>query len=144
MGMGYYCVLEQPIQGVDPLAVDGKALARAHAHSQSSPNHANSPLSSLDEFFSINPEEALAFAEGEGIDLGDVSLPPVNWNDPNAGLNVVVELLAKFRDKSLSISLPDSAPDSRERVVADLEGIEAVLKAAAKQGVRFYLTCDSP
>lgn len=144
MGMGYYCVLEQPIVGVDPLAVDGKSLAMAHSHSQSSPKHTESPLSSLDEFFSVDPDVALEFAESAGIDLRDVTPPPIKWNDSNAGLSIIVELLARFRDKSFSISLPVSPPELRERVVADLEGIEAVLRAAAKRGIRFYLTCDTP
>ena len=144
MGMGYYCMLEQPIQGVDPLAIDGKALARAHFHSQSLPDHTNSPLASIDEFFSLNPEDALGFAEGEGVDLGDLSLPPVKWNDANAGLKMVSGLLTKFRDKNFSVVLPDSPPDARGQVIADLEGIEAILRAAVERRVRFYLTCDMP
>ena len=142
--MGYYCVLEQPIEGVDSLAVDGKSLALAHFHNQSSPSYSDSPLGTLDEFFSVNPEDTLAFAESEGIDLGDTAPPPVNWNAASAGLKCVGELLVKFRDENVLISLPDSPADLRERVIADLEGIEAILQTAAEREVRFYLTCDTP
>ncbi|HEY6169516.1 MAG TPA: hypothetical protein VI454_15855 [Verrucomicrobiae bacterium] len=142
--MGYYCMLEQPIEGVDPLSVDGKALAHAHFHSQSSPAHADSPLAALDDFFSVNPEDALAFAQDAGIDVADMAPPPVKWIDAGAGLKLIRGLLANFRESDCSISLPDSPPNLRERVVTDLEGIEAVLRIAAERGVRFYLTCDTP
>lgn len=140
MGVGYYCSLERSIQGVDPLAVDGKALARAHFESQSSEGYPDSPFATLDEVFSVDPSAAIAFAESEGIDLDGAKPPPIKWSNAGLGLKIVSELLSKLRDQNNPISLPVSCED----IAIDLEAIAVVLRAAEKEGVRFYLTCDTP
>ncbi len=144
MSVGYYISLERPIQGLDPLSVDGKALAIAHFESQSTKDYLVSPFAALDEVFSVNSSDALAFAESEGIDLEGVEPPPIKWIAADTGFKIISELLAKLRDPNGSVPLPDSLRFSCEEIVADLEGIAAVLRAAEKEGVRFYLTCDTP
>lgn len=129
MGVGIYPKLERDIRGVDPLAVDGKALAAEYFDSLADEG-AESPFAPISEMFSIDPEEAAGFAASEGV---DVEPPPVRWHSAADGVQAVRSALNRLREQN---------PTSR--AIPDLEQIEKVLAAAASEGVRFYLACDMP
>jgi hypothetical protein len=74
MGAAYFVVLEREIDGLDTM-IDGKLLARtAEALDAIARQIGVRPIS---EFISIDPEQAAGFMEGEGIDVGDIELPPL-------------------------------------------------------------------
>ncbi len=129
MGMGIYPKLERDIPGIDPLAIDGKGLAAEFFGSLETEGPA-SPFAPISEMFSINPEDAADFAAAEGV---DAEPPAVTWHSAGDGMQAVREALSRLRDTN-----------PRSRAIGDLEQIEKVLEAAARAGVRFYLTCDMP
>jgi hypothetical protein len=129
MGMGMYAKLEHPVLGIDPLAIDGKALLAEFFHSLEADGD-ESPFLPISRLFNLNPQDAVAFAAGEGI---DAELGEATWCDPREGVEAVRSTLARLREEN---------PNSQ--AIQDLKRIEAVLVAADKQRVRFYLTCDMP
>lgn len=89
----------------------------------------------LSEFFSLNPDEALAFLEGQGIDPPPGGLPPEQWFDAADGLRTFRALLARAPE------LANRRFDA-EAVTAELERFIEVLTALAERGIRWHLTVD--
>ena len=131
MGAALYVVTEREVPEFDPF-VNGKALSAAER--KLSLIATDLGVTSLMDFFSIDPAEAAAFMEDEGVD-GDVELPPATWFDADAGLATVNALSKHISD------YPDSVPDSAD-VLSDLTEFQAVLHRLQSEGVRWHLGVD--
>lgn len=126
MGAAFYIVLEKQIPGLDAV-IDGKMLSKAEERLAEVATRLG--VRPLMEFFSMNPEEAGSFLEGEGLD--DVEVPPEQWFPAEEGLRTVQALLAEV-----------GASPELQNAKEDLLGLERVLKVAQKNGVRWHLGVD--
>ena len=91
MGSAHYIVLERKIDGLDTM-MDGKSLSR---HIESLDVAARElGVRPLSEFFSIAPEQAAEFMEGEGVETGETELPPLQQFSAQEGLTTVRALLS--------------------------------------------------
>lgn len=84
-------------------------------------------LATLNQFVSIDPEEA---AELSGMDPDELGLPPLEWFDPAAGLAAVRALAALLRTE------PKVVPGAAA-LRAELETVERELTAAQQRNARF-------
>ena len=117
MGAAYFIVLEREI--------DGKLLARtAEALDAIAPQLG---VRLISEFISIDPAQAAEFMEGEGMDVGDIELPPLKQFSAQDGLATV---------RALS-SRPEAQP-----AIQDLRDCERILTVAAQHGVGWHLEVD--
>jgi hypothetical protein len=82
----------------------------------------------LMEFFSISPDEAAGFLEGEGV---DVEILAEQWFSAEEGLRTIQALLSKV----------DSSPESKA-AKDDLLSCERVLQEAHKHEIRWHLALD--
>ena len=85
-------------------------------------------LATLNQFISIDPEEA---AELSGMDPDELGLPPLEWFDPAAGLAAVRALAALLRAE------PKVVPKGAA-LLADLAAVEQELTAAQQRKARFH------
>ena len=107
--------------------MDGKSLSR---HIESLDAAARQlGVRPLSEFFSIAPEQAAEFMEGEGMDAGDIELTPLQQFSPEEGLATVRALLSH-------------TPVHADHIVGDLRECERILSAAAQQGVGWHFEID--
>ena len=113
MGAPLYIVLEKQIPGLDT-TVDGKMLSRAEE--RLAETSARLGVRPLMEFFSMNPEEAGGFLEGEGLE-GVVEVPAEQWFLPEEGLRTVQALLGEA----------EASAELRE-ALQDLQGFSAFFK----------------
>jgi GNAT superfamily N-acetyltransferase len=126
MGAAYYIVLERKVDGLDT-GMDGKSLSQhIEALDQAARGLGVRPLS---EFFSIAPEEAADFMEGEGMDASDIKLPPLQQFTAEDGLATVRALAAH----------PAARGDG---VARDLRECERILTVAAQQGIGWHFEVD--
>jgi len=124
--MAYFIVLENKIDGLDTLT-DGEGMSR---HMESLDEAARQlGVRPLAEFFSIDPEQAAEFMEGEGMDAGEVKLPALEQFSAEDGLATVRALL------------PHPAAQADD-VATDLRECERILGVAAKHGVRWHFEVD--
>jgi hypothetical protein len=126
MGAAYFIVLERRIDGLDT-GIDGKSLSRhIDALDQAARALGVRPLS---EFFSMMPEDAAAFMEGEGMDLGESELPALQQFAAEDGLETVRALASR----------PETLEDG---IVQDLRECERILTVAAQHGVGWHFEVD--
>ena len=135
MGVGWYVTLQRELPGVDPSAVDGKALI--HAQHQLRVIAERLGLTPLLAFLATNPAELGWFLQREGLDPEDYPLPEEEWFDPANGLATVRGLLADLRRDPRGINWA-------EQVVRDLEALAVILDAAAREQVPFHLSTGLP
>ena len=86
--------------------MDGKSLSR---HNIESLDVAARELGvrPLSEFFSIAPEQAAEFMEGEGVDTGDIELPPLRQFSAVEGLTTVnLDFVRLYRPQTNVVSRP--------------------------------------
>jgi hypothetical protein len=126
MGAALYIVLEKQIPGLDTM-VDGKMLSNAEKRLAEAATRLD--VRPLMEFFSMNPEEAGGFLEGEGLD--DVGVPAEQWFSAEEGLRTVQALLGEAESCS-------ELKNTKE----DLVGFEQVLREVQENGVRWHLAVD--
>jgi hypothetical protein len=126
MGAAYFIVLEREIQGLDTM-MDGKSLSR-HIKVLDDAAH-QLGVRPLSEFFSISPERATEFLDGEGVDSGGLTLPPLKQFSAQDGLDTVRALLSHT-----AVHV--------DRVVTDLHECERILDVAAQYGVRWHFEID--
>jgi hypothetical protein len=124
--MALYIVLEKEVPGLDAF-VNGKAVGRAEKQLAAMAQRRG--VRSLMEFFSVNPDEAADFLEGEGLD--DVKIPSEQWFSPQEGLATVLTLLDEVA----------TVPELGD-VKTDLLEFKRVLQQAQAQGVRWHLAVD--
>jgi len=135
MGLGLYLSLEREIPNVDPLAIDGKSLARAQFLLDDIARREQVlPIRSM---LCADQKEALDFLEDIGLDPDEIKLPEEQWFPAGEGRRTVHTLLTHLR------TTPDCVPNT-ERVIADLEAMDHVLAAAEAQQVRFHFALDLP
>ena len=126
MGSAHYIVLERKIDGLDTM-MDGKSLSR---HIESLDGAARKlGVRPLSEFFSISPEQAAEFMEGEGVDAGEIELPPLQQFSAQEGLTTVRALLLH----------PEAHAD---HVAEDLRECGRILGVAAQHGVGWHFEID--
>lgn len=124
MGAAYFIVLEREIDGLDTM-IDGKLLARtAEALDAIAPQLGVRPIS---EFISIDPKQAAEFMDGEGMDVGEIELPPLKQFPAQDGLATVRAMLSR----------PEAQP-----AIQDLKDCERILSVAAQHGVGWHLEVD--
>lgn len=126
MGAAYFIVLERKIDGVDT-GMDGKGLSR---HMESLDEAARQlGVRPLSEFFSADPKQAASFMEAEGMDAGDIELPPLLQFTAQDGLATVRALAAHVAARA-------------DGVTQDLTECERILNAAAEHGVGWHFEVD--
>ena len=81
----------------------------------------------MSEFFSIDPEEAATFLDGEGDDHGELVLPPEQYFSADDGLATVRALLP----------MPGAEPALR-----DLHDCERILSIAGEHGIGWHFAMD--
>jgi hypothetical protein len=126
-------VLEREIAGVEPRDFDGRTLA-ARRHVIDSIAH-EEDLRGLGEFVAFSRAEAEALAEDMKFDAPTVGSASGRWFEPSIALEVIRAV------KTHVTADPDEIEDAAT-VVADLETLETILKAADDHGVRFRLSLD--
>ena len=126
MGAAYFIVLERRIDGLDT-GMDGKSISR---HIESLDAAAQQlGVRRRSEFFSIAPEQATDFMEGEGMEASDIELPPLQQFNAEEGLVTVRALAAHFAGRA-------------DGLAQDLQECEHILSAAAQQGVGWHFEVD--
>lgn len=126
MGAAYFIVLESKIDGLDT-GMDGKSLSQhIDALDQAARDLGVRPLS---EYFSIAPDEAADFMEGEGMDAADMELPPLQQFTAEDGLTTVRALAAHSTARA-------------DGVAEDLRECERILGIAAQHGVGWHFEVD--
>jgi hypothetical protein len=133
MGVALYVALEKEVPGFDASSVCGKCLARAQRRLDGIAREQG--IWPLEDFISVDPEDALALLEGEGAVPEGLELPAAEWFGPAEGLRTVRGLLRGVRDNPSSVYQAAGVCD-------DLEAAERVLVAAQEHGVRFHLAID--
>jgi len=107
--------------------MDGKSLSR---HIESLDVAARElGVRPLSEFFSIAPEQAAEFMEGEGVDAADMELPPLKQFSAQEGLITVRALLSRSQAHA-------------DHVAEDLRECERILIAASQHGVGWHFEID--
>ena len=90
MGAAFFIVLEREIDGLDTF-MGGKSLSReVESLDEAARQLGVRPLSG---FFSLDPEQAAGFMEDEGMDAGDLGLPPLHHFKAEDGLATVRALV---------------------------------------------------
>jgi len=126
VGAAYYIVLEKEVEGLESL-MDGKSLSR---HIESLDAEARQlGVRPLSEFFSIAPEQASEFMEGEGVDAADMELPHLQQFSAEEGLTTVRALLSQSQAHA-------------EHVAEDLRECERILIAASQHGIGWHFEID--
>ena len=126
MGAAYFIVLESKIDCLDT-GMDGKSLSR---HIDSLDEAARQlGVRPLPEFFSVDPKQATDFMEGEGMDVGDIKLLPLQQFTAEEGLVTVRALAAHSAAQA-------------DGVAQDLRECERILNAAAQHGVGWHFEVD--
>lgn len=126
MGAAYYIVLKHKIDDLDT-GMDGKSLSRhIDALDEAARELGVRPLS---EFFSADPEQLAEFMEGEGMDAGEVELPPLQQFAAQDGLATVRALAGHTAARA-------------DGVVQDSTECERILAAAAQHGVGWHFEID--
>lgn len=165
MGAAFFITLQRPIEGIDPYASNGNALARSCDELDNLAHELG--LKPVGEFFSMSADEAEQMLDMGGLDpeeldglpdelqeavaanleeihhaFGELEthfaqhgVPPEEWFEASEGLKTVRGLAAFLRSTQDRIASSDD-------VAADLEEIEQILMAAEKHGVRFHLSID--
>lgn len=132
MGAAYFIVLERKIDGLDT-GMDGKGIS--HSINELDAAAKELGIRSPSEFFSIDPEQAAGFLEGEGVDAGEIKLQPLQQFSAQDGLTTVQALLAHIR------ACPNTF-ENAERLIMDLRECERILSTAAKNGVGWHFEVD--
>jgi hypothetical protein len=107
--------------------MDGKSLSR---HMESLDEAARQlGVRPLSEFFSADPKQVASFMEGEGMEAGDIELPPLQQFTAQDGLATVRALAAQAAARA-------------DGVAQDLAECERILSAAAQHGVGWHFEVD--
>ena len=126
MGAAYFIVLERPIEGIDS-GMEGKSLSRnIDSLDAAAEEKGVRPLS---EFFSVDPAQAADFLEGEGVDAGEIKVPPLQQFPAEEGLATVRALLPH-------------AVAQTDGIAQDLQECERILAVAAQHGVGWHFEID--
>ena len=83
MSAAYFIVLERKIDGLDAM-MNGKSLSKHMKLLDQAAGELD--VTPLSEFYSIDPEQAAEFWADEGIEPGDIKLPPLEQFSAQAGL----------------------------------------------------------
>ncbi len=134
MGMGLYMVLEREVDGVDPLAADGKSVLGALGELDTAAEELGvEMLSALCALGASGLAEAAAmFAMPELT-----TAPPPTFRDAAIGLATVDALHTHVTAEGQWF--PNAAG-----ILADLAIYRSVLEAARDAGVGFHFTMDPP
>jgi hypothetical protein len=124
--MAYFIVLEREVDGLDT-GMDGKGLSHQIELLDDAARQAG--VRPLSEYFSVDPAQAAEFMEGEGIDAGEIELPPLQQYSAEDGLATVRALLP------LPVAMD-------KHVAMDLRDCERILVAAAQHGVGWHFEVD--
>jgi hypothetical protein len=135
MGLGWHVALEKPLSGVQPPALDGKALI--HRQRDLDEMARKLSLEPLTHFVSVNPDAVGRYLEQQGLDPASYPIPDEEWFAPADGLQSVRGLLSALKNA------PEAVLDSF-RIVRDLQAIEQILTAAEREQVQFHLSSDMP
>ena len=126
MGAAYFIVLERKIDGLDTM-MNGKSISRnIESLDEAARQLGVRPLS---EFLSVNPEQAAEFMEGEGMDAGEIELPPLQQFTAQEGLVTVNALMSRTQVQI-------------DGLLDDLRDCERILKVAEQHGVRWHFEID--
>jgi hypothetical protein len=132
MSVALYIVLERRDLGFDH-HVNGKALGHAGKLLDALAEKAGTKP--LMEFFSASPEEMSEFVAslGAGVEENATLVPAEGWFPAEEGLVTIRGLREAARSEKI---------DNLEKILADLDEFERVLKAAKEHGVRWHLAVD--
>jgi hypothetical protein len=127
MGVAWYIVLEKDLAGASLASIDGKAVARAHEELDQIASQLG--LVAPSTFLSQSTAQATAIAEELDLEIDEV--PQEQWFPAETGLTTIQGVLTRLRESG-------GAP----RLLADLEAMEGVLRAAKDARVRFHFSID--
>jgi hypothetical protein len=130
MSVALYIVLERPIPGFDH-HVNGNALGRAGELLDALAEKTGA--TPLMQFFGAAPEELSGFASSHGLTVEEMHVPPERWFPAEDGLVTIRGLREAARTAGI---------DNVEKIVADLDEFERVLKGAKEHGVGWHLALD--
>jgi hypothetical protein len=165
MGAALFVVLERPIDGIDPCATNGKALARYSDELDAVADELN--VTPLGQLFSMSADEMEGMLdvgrvgqdELDGLpdelreavaghlneinsafgalenQIAEHGVPAEEWFEATEGLQTVQRLIGFLQSDQDRIAEP-------KEVVGELEEIETILKTAVQAGVRFHLGLD--
>ena len=128
MPTAYAIVLEKQIENLDS-SMDGRMLARASEVLDDIANQCR--VRPLTGFTSIDPAEAAAFFEDEGIDLNSAKLPPLQRFSAEEGLFTIRALIAHLTSLG-------SIPRNSLGIIDDLRNCERILTKAQEHEVRWH------
>ncbi len=131
MSAAFYAVLDREVKGMDPLALDGKALSTAQEQLDAlAVSLGTRPLM---EFVSFAEEEQAAMAEEFGIPTVEVTIRKEEWFDPSEGIETLQAML-----RHLASGRHPLAGDSR--VKEELNHLLRILAGAEAAGARFHMS----
>jgi hypothetical protein len=165
MGAAFFITLERRIDGIDPFATNGKAIARCSDELDAVAEELN--VTPLGQLFSMSADDVEQILDLDGISPDDLvglpqelqdavaddvyeindafgalktqitehGLPSEEWFEASDGLQTVQRLLVFLRTKQDRIT-------TAEDVIGNLEEIGYILKAARQHNVRFHLSVD--
>jgi hypothetical protein len=132
MSVALYIVLERHVLGFDH-HVNGKALG--HAGELLDVLAEKAGTKPLMEFFSASPEEMseIVASHGVAVEKNATLFPTERWFPAEEGLMTIRGLREAARTEKL---------DNLEKILADLDEFERVLKGAKEHGVGWHLAVD--
>jgi hypothetical protein len=130
MGAALFITLERQIPGIDASSVGGKLLSRNLDWLNEASGKLN--VRPLGDLISVNSDEAADFLEGEGMDTGELSIPPEQWFDADEGLKTLGALLLHT----------ESTKPEQKNLLEDLRSCMQVLERAKQNDVRFHFAVD--
>jgi hypothetical protein len=136
MGVSIWVRLKRDIADVDPLAINGKLLAKAIDELDRASHKLK--VRPLSDFYSVSKKQALAEAAGEDLteEEWEALADDHVWWPPAEGLASVTALLTWVTDH------PDEVP-RWQNVVEDLRHCRTVLEAAVRDDVEFNIAVDA-
>lgn len=126
MGMSFNVAFKKKVPPYGKLGGDNMALGASYQRLDKVATARG--LAGLEQFVSIDPEEA---AEMSGLDPEDLGLPPLEWFDAGEGLAAVNALSELLRAEP-------KAMKNGPALLADLEKIGQELAAAKKAKIKFH------
>lgn len=134
MGLGWHVALTREIPGVDPTAVNGKALIfRQRDLDELARQRGLTPLT---HFLSVDPAALVGYFQQQGLDPDNFPIPAEDWFEPGAALTTVRGLRDQLRG--------DPSVLDAQRIIQDLQALEAILVAAQREQVLFHLASRMP
>jgi len=133
--MSVYIKLEKKSSIQDDFnGIDGKAVSKHWKELNSIAKQKE--VKTLDEFVSASADDLANLIGEEGLEEAGIELPKEQWFSAADGLRAIEFLISYCQDNK-------KAFENMSRLLADLEGFKAGLKAAQSKKIGFHFFFDS-